>query len=977
VLARFRPAGVRGGSPVRREGAPGLGCAAAVLATLCGPGLRLAPAPALASAAQGGAVQGAVQSVPTEVQDHADDELDAWLRALGEADGARARALCDERLASEPALLERLCLRFRAAPTDPLRRAIHALTLHGGAPRHAENRERLAGALARALEADVPSQAAVAPAADGISGADPPEKIGAGSQADRDNATQTFLIEQLELIGGGRAVPAVAKQLTHPALCEAAARALVAIGGREAGAALRQALREARPAQGVPLITALGDLRDQDAAPPLLQLLNVRDAALTAAAFDALCRMGDERVFQGFTNPLIGSSKYEEWRITGLVLRLRREQAAAGQTARSRDLLRQLLASARNDGDWHLGCACLYGLAEIEGADAVPELLLALRNGPVPMEATARQILLELPGADVTAALCDALPALPPEPKAGLIGLLGRRGDAAALSVVAEALREGVSLVRIEAVRAVGRLSSEEAPRLLIPLLGSENRDEREATEAALVRLSGAPATAGIAAALRESLDALAEHPSAVQLQVGLLGVLARRPPGAGVEEACRALERTDAMVSLAGVRALTQIGDGRALAPLLRHLEQGPSEQRRETETALARVCRRAGDANLATARIIAALHAGDDALRASLIRVLGGIGGAAALATVTTFLDSDDANLRDAAVRAMADWPEAAAAPWLLERARATSDLSHHVLMLRGYVRLVTDTDMAVEARLDALSAALAAARRVTEKQLVISRLADVAHPRTLRELTVLLDDAKVATEAAVATVSAAGRLARDFPAETRAALEAVQASEAAPGLREQLERTLRDVEQYEDYITDWLVSGPYARPGTSGADLFDVAFPPEQPSDAGGTGVTWGRLPPRAGPQRAWRVDLNATMNGSDRAAYLRTAVWSPRDQSARLEVGSDDGAKVWWNGALVAAKNVPRGCVPGEDKVDIALRAGWNELLLKVVNGAGAWAACARVRDADGSRIEGLRVDSAHLERERRDEPSRRE
>ena len=61
-------------------------------------------------------------------------------------------------------------------------------------------------------------------------------------------------------------------------------------------------------------------------------------------------------------------------------------------------------------------------------------------------------------------------------------------------------------------------------------------------------------------------------------------------------------------------------------------------------------------------------------------------------------------------------------------------------------------------------------------------------------------------------------------------------------------------------------------------------------------------------------------------------------------------------------MIHANNVPRGCDRAQDKVKTKLNEGWNELLLKITNIGGAWAACARVRAPDGSHLEGLKFDA---------------
>ncbi|HVV01183.1 MAG TPA: hypothetical protein VHH88_07445, partial [Verrucomicrobiae bacterium] len=79
-----------------------------------------------------------------------------------------------------------------------------------------------------------------------------------------------------------------------------------------------------------------------------------------------------------------------------------------------------------------------------------------------------------------------------------------------------------------------------------------------------------------------------------------------------------------------------------------------------------------------------------------------------------------------------------------------------------------------------------------------------------------------------------------------------------------------------------------------------------------------------------------------------------------QPARLELGSDDGIKVWLNGKPVLANNTARPLRIGSDKVDIGLKKGWNELLLKVTQNTQGWEFCARLVQPDGGHLSGIRV-----------------
>jgi len=87
----------------------------------------------------------------------------------------------------------------------------------------------------------------------------------------------------------------------------------------------------------------------------------------------------------------------------------------------------------------------------------------------------------------------------------------------------------------------------------------------------------------------------------------------------------------------------------------------------------------------------------------------------------------------------------------------------------------------------------------------------------------------------------------------------------------------------------------------------------------------------------------------------AAYLRSRIWSDRNQQATALVGSDDGIKVWLNGRLVHANNVARGLTPGDDEVRMTLKKGPNTLMLKVTQGGGDWAACVRLVNGQGRKL----------------------
>jgi WD40 repeat protein/serine/threonine protein kinase len=167
----------------------------------------------------------------------------------------------------------------------------------------------------------------------------------------------------------------------------------------------------------------------------------------------------------------------------------------------------------------------------------------------------------------------------------------------------------------------------------------------------------------------------------------------------------------------------------------------------------------------------------------------------------------------------------------------------------------------------------------------------------------------------------------------------------------------------------IKRWLILMPIALPtGQRGTEAVDT----EQVEGEG-------RLRPKAGDTRAvgkdqlqWRqlalddyvIDLNEIQGHETpfSVAYAVCYIWSEAAQRGlRMLVGSDDEAKVYLNGKQVHKCPFLRAFIADQDTVpDLALNAGLNVLVFKVVNEAGDWKGSIRLTDAAGQSLKGIRV-----------------
>ena len=608
-------------------------------------------------------------------------------------------------------------------------------------------------------------------------------------------------------------------------------------------------------------------------------------------------------------------------------------------------------------------CACVICMVVSSQArgDAVTIILDELKGGDPERQAVVIAALRDMPGEEITLALAKELPNLAPAAQVQLLSALGDRSDPAALPAVIAATKSADEAVRIAALKAVGQLGDGLSVMLLAQRAAASSGDEKKAARESLYRLRGPSVDKATKLMLLTVDGAIIEgitH-SDPKTKVELIASVGERNIKTGVQLLLKTAQDPDRSVRAESLKVLKTIADKENLPALVELLLSLQSDSdRTEAEKTIAAVAHKIPDKNRQAEPVLAVLPSVKDVRnRCSLLSALGKIADNTALPALRAALSSQDAKEQDAAIRALSDWPTAEPVPDLLKVAESSANPVHKILALRGFVRLLgLESNRPAEQAIEMYKKAMGLAPDVNEKKRVLSGLANTKSFAAMQMAAGYLQDVTLHQEAEFAVVKIAEAIHGSYPQESKDLLKKILQTSKNDSLRELAQEVINRLERFDDYLTAWQASGPYTKEETDGPGLFDVTFAPELT----GQDARWQVMPAGTNADRPYLMELDKLFGGDDRAGYLRTKVWSDKEQPARLEIGSDDGIKVWLNSQLVHSNNTTRGVNPGEDKAEVNLKQGWNQLLLKLTQGGGEWAVCARLRKTDGSKLEGLKV-----------------
>jgi HEAT repeat protein len=599
---------------------------------------------------------------------------------------------------------------------------------------------------------------------------------------------RAWLLRQLERIGRSEAVPQLAKLLADPdaLVRESARRALQKNPAPEAGAALRQAIASAAaPAWRVALINALAERRE----PANLALLSNEAAAenddVRTAAVIGLAKLGDAAGLAPIAAAMTRGTPRAKAIATGCCLRLADGLAAKGDKAAALGVYRKMLAA-----QGYLKCAAVIGIGRAGSPSDLDTLLATAADPDARVRGAAVEALRLLEGSGVTAAIAAKVAAAQPEMKVSLLRALMGRGDKGTATVFMAAAGDADEAVQVAALAGLGILGGDGGvPMLLAAAAGSG--PTQEAARQSLQSLSGPQIDRALLVALADKI---------AKIRTEAVRSLAARHAVAATQALLHSAEDADAGVRNESLKALGLVGPTTALPGLAALLLKAEDAAfRSEAATALVSVANRDPDIEGRSEAVLKALGASGGPAKFALLGVLGRIGGQKSLEAVRAALKDQDEKVRDAACRALGEWPDAAAAADLLQLAKSAAGEDRQVQALRAYLRVCairTQRPAAETAKL--LAAGLAVARRPDEKKLALSAFNEVRDIVALQAVVPCLSDPALTEEAACAAARIGHDIWPNYPEAVRAAMQKVLEVSKNEGFRREAQEALDQAER-----------------------------------------------------------------------------------------------------------------------------------------------------------------------------------
>jgi HEAT repeat protein len=552
--------------------------------------------------------------------------------------------------------------------------------------------------------------------------------------------SKAVVCRYLRLIGSEVSVPALSKLLRDPGLSDPARFALEKIPGKEADQALLAALGKSRAPIRLGIISTLRRRKTASAVDALSRLAGGRDRPQAEAALQALGQIGSPAAAEILRTFMDRDTPAAPLAAAGII-DCAEAMGTLGRTSEAAELYRHVISSGAPDP---IRQTAMRGF--IQSSAGRESLILEILKGG--------DDLFYLPAIDMVPAsfsssddmepLCRILPGLPDTARIQLLAALQSFPCEGVRKAAEAAAGQGPEPVTAEALKVLAVCGDVSSLPLLLEKAAAPGK-VGTAARFALNNLGGSDINKALVLQVIKSTE-----PS---IQAEALRAMGERGGAIGIPIMLSRARSSDPGVRTAAFRALRELAAPGDIPSLLNLLllaknDRDRTELSRTVGSAASKLPPASNRARLVIERYASVQ---DTEGRASLLGLLSHIGDDRSLSLLRRELKNDNPVLKEAALRALANWPHPTPRFDLISLAETADSAAHKILSLRAFIRMVEmDLHQSPQGAVRSLDEALKLSTRPEEKKLVLGVLPKFPSTDSLKLAESLVGDDSVKAEA-----------------------------------------------------------------------------------------------------------------------------------------------------------------------------------------------------------------------------------
>jgi len=565
-----------------------------------------------------------------------------------------------------------------------------------------------------------------------------------------------FICECLSIYGSDKSVSILEKMLFESKTENMALFALERIPMEDASDVLMDALSETKGDLKVGIINALGNRREKDAVDEIIPLIWDSEGEIASAAIAASGKIGGDQASQALAKALSDPDAKLKSEIVFSYLKCAVVYEENNENKKALMIYQSL---NKPEFDNHVRYAALQGVLRTSDQKLtdINEIFLGIESPE--LYSLVIPMIEEIPESEDITPIVDNLSKMQPEDQVKLLYALAGRKDPAVVKAMVKSTKSNSEQVRIAALSALSLSGDAETVHLFVGIAAGTKGLDREAARNGLDRLN-APGT--------DKLIVNSIPVSENSRKIELIRSTSSRYITSASSLLIGELHSPNAEVRIASIKALKEIGSPEHLNALINHhMKTKNSQEIKELENTIVAISKRIPDSQSQAGFLLSNMDKLDDVkLKASYLEMMGRIGDPKSLPVIESTLKGKNDELKTSAIRGLSNWPDSKPANELLNIAKSSTNPTHQILALRGYLNLVGHDDtINWDDKTEMYKEAMTLAKEAPEKRLVLSGFSDVPTPEAFKIVTSYLDDQDVKGEAEIAVLHIAFRLGGEY--------------------------------------------------------------------------------------------------------------------------------------------------------------------------------------------------------------------